>query len=29
MPTELTKKQKLAKLESAIKKDVQWGLYGK
>ncbi|MEK6915415.1 MAG: ribbon-helix-helix domain-containing protein [Nanoarchaeota archaeon] len=26
---ELIKKQKIAQLESAIKEDVQWGLYGK
>lgn len=26
---ELIKKQKVAQLESAIKSDVQWGLYGK
>lgn len=26
---ELIKKQKVAQLESAIKEDIQWGLYGK
>jgi len=26
---ELVKKQKVAQLESAIKEDIQWGLYGK
>jgi len=26
---ELIKKQKVAQLESAIKSDIQWGLYGK
>ena len=26
---ELIKKQKVTQLESAIKEDVQWGLYGK
>lgn len=26
---ELIKKQKLVQLESSIKEDVQWGLYGK
>jgi len=26
---ELIKKQKIAQLESAIKSDIQWGLYGK
>lgn len=25
---ELVKKQKVAQLESAIKEDIQWGLYG-
>lgn len=25
----LIKKQKVAKLESAIKEDIQWGLYGR
>ena len=25
---ELVKKQKIAQLESAIKEDIQWGLYG-
>lgn len=26
---ELIKKQKVAQLESAIREDIQWGLYGK
>lgn len=26
---ELIKKQKIAQLESAIKEDIRWGLYGK
>lgn len=26
---ELIKKQKVTRLESAIKEDIQWGLYGK
>lgn len=26
---ELVKKQKIAQLESAIKEDIQWGLYGR
>jgi len=26
---ELVKKQKVTQLESAIKEDIQWGLYGK
>ncbi len=26
---DLIKKQKVTQLESAIKKDIQWGLYGK
>lgn len=26
---ELIKKQKVAQLESAIKEDIQWGLYGR
>lgn len=26
---ELIKKQKVSQLESAIKEDIQWGLYGK
>ena len=26
---ELVKKQKVVQLESAIKEDIQWGLYGK
>ncbi len=26
---ELVKKQKITQLESAIKNDIQWGLYGK
>ncbi|MEK6909131.1 MAG: ribbon-helix-helix domain-containing protein [Nanoarchaeota archaeon] len=26
---ELVKKQKIVQLESAIKEDIQWGLYGK
>ncbi|MEK6792973.1 MAG: ribbon-helix-helix domain-containing protein [Nanoarchaeota archaeon] len=26
---ELVKKQKVTELESAIKEDIQWGLYGK